>query len=58
MRNLTATEWRTVITVAAAVVAYLLVQTDVPLEGWFKVALGATAVALAAVSPNRLAGGA
>jgi hypothetical protein len=41
--------WRTLFGVLAAVVAYLLIQTDVPLEPWAKVVLGALSVALAVI---------
>ena len=56
MRNLTAREWNVVITVLAAVVAYLLVQSDVDFPPGVDVLLGAAAVALAALRPDRLAG--
>jgi hypothetical protein len=39
----------------AAVVAYLLVQTDLTLTPEFRVALGAIAVALAAINPQSVA---
>ena len=55
MPALTENQWRSVFIVAAAVVSYLLVQEDVPIEGWAKVLLGAVNVALAALSPSRLA---
>lgn len=45
--------WRTVFGVAAAVVAYLLIQTDVPLDPIVKVVLGAMSVSLAVLNPNR-----
>ena len=40
----------------AAVVAYLLVQTDVMFDPLVRVLLGAVSVALAAVNPSSLAG--
>lgn len=46
---------RTVMVVAAAVVAYLLVQTDVELDPVMRVVLGAIAVGLAAVNPQSVA---
>ena len=46
---------RSVMVVVAAVVAYLLVQTEVPLEPTFRVVLGAIAVGLAALSPTTVA---
>lgn len=42
-------QWRTILAVITAVVAYLLIQTDVTLLPWAKVALGAIAVACAAI---------
>jgi len=51
-------QWRTLFGVAAAVVAYLLIQTDVPLGPIVKVALGATSVALAVIkAPDPATGG-
>ncbi len=44
--------WRTIFGVAAAVVAFLLVQTDVELLPVVKVALGAVAVGLAVLNPS------
>jgi len=41
--------WRTLFGVAAAVVAFLLIQTDVVLDPILKVALGAAAVGLAVI---------
>lgn len=46
---------RTIMVGTAAVVAYLLVQTDVPLDPVFRVVLGAIAVALAAINPTTVA---
>ena len=46
---------RTAMVVTAAVVAYLLVQTEVPLDPVFRVVLGAIAVGLAAVNPVTIA---
>jgi hypothetical protein len=46
---------RTLVGIAAAVVAYLLVQTEVPLDPIAKVALGAISVALAVLSPSAIA---
>lgn len=46
---------RLIVGVAAAVVAYLLVQTEVPLDPIVNVALGAIAVGLAVLSPEALA---
>lgn len=45
-------QWQTLFGVAAAVVAFLLVQTDVMLPPLIKVALGATNVALAVLRPG------
>lgn len=50
---MTNTAWRTLFGAAAAVVAFLLVQTDMPLDPFVKVTLGCIAVALAVVNPNR-----
>ena len=50
---MTNTAWRTLFGAAAAVVAFLLVQTDVTLEPIVRVTLGAIAVALAVINPNR-----
>jgi len=52
---MTENQWRTIFVVAASVIGYLLVQEDVVIDGWAKVALAATSVALAALSPSRLA---
>ena len=49
-------QWRTVFGSAALVISYLLVQEDVPIEGWFKVILGGLNILVAALSPSRLAG--
>ena len=49
-------QWRSAFAVGAVVITYLLVQEDVPIEGWFKVVLGALNVAIAAMSPSKLAG--
>jgi hypothetical protein len=46
---------RTVMIVAAAVVAFLLAQSDIVLSPEVKVALGAIAVALAALNPVTIA---
>lgn len=46
---MTNTRWRSLFGVAAAVVAYLLIQTDVPLDPIAKVVLGALSVALAVI---------
>jgi len=46
---------RTVMVVSAAVVAYLLVQTEVELDPIVKVILGAVAVGLAAINPATVA---
>lgn len=46
---------RTVMVGTAAVVSFLLVQTDVALDPAVKVALGAVAVALAAINPVTVA---
>jgi hypothetical protein len=46
---------RTVMIVAAAVVAFLLAQGDITLSPAVKVALGAIAVALAALNPVTIA---
>lgn len=46
---------RTVMVVTAAVDAYLLVQTEVPLDPLFRVILGAIAVGLAALNPTTVA---
>lgn len=43
--------WRTVYGVIAAVCSFLLIQTDAPLEGWAKVAVGAIVVAVAVIQP-------
>lgn len=51
----TATTFRTIIGVAAAVVAFLLVQQDVVFEPLVRVALGAAAVGLAVLSPTAIA---
>jgi len=45
---------RTVMVVVAAVVAYLLVQTEIVLSPEAKVFLGAVAVGLAALNPTTL----
>jgi hypothetical protein len=45
--------WKVIFGAAAAVVAFLLVQQDVPLEPIVRVTLGAIAVALAVINPNR-----
>lgn len=51
--------WRTAFAVAAGVVAYLLIQAEVPLEPVAKLILGALSVALAFVkAPPDEAGGA
>ena len=47
---------RTIMVVSAAVVAYLLVQTEVTFDPWFRVVLGAIAVGLAALNPVTVAG--
>jgi hypothetical protein len=47
MPTLSNVQWRTVFGAAAAIVAYLLIQTDVPLDPVVKVVLGALSVALA-----------
>lgn len=44
---MTATQWKFILGGATAVVAFLLVQTDVPLDPLVKVALGALNVFLA-----------
>lgn len=46
---------RAVMVVTAAVVAYLLVQTEVALDPVFRVILGAVAVGLAALNPVTVA---
>ena len=46
---------RTIMVVAGAVDAYLLVQTDILLDPLAKVILGAIAVGLAALNPTTLA---
>lgn len=45
--TLTTNQWRAILGGSTAVVAYLLIQTDVPLEPWAKVALGCLNVFLA-----------
>ena len=54
---MTDNRWRVLFGTAAAVVAFLLVQTDVPLDPIAKVTLGAIAVALAVINPNRESAG-
>lgn len=46
---------RTAMVVGAAVVAYLLVQTEVTLAPEVRVVLGAIAVGLAAINPQSIA---
>lgn len=46
---------RTIMVVAAAIIAYLLVQTEVELVPVARVALGAAAVGLAALNPSTVA---
>ena len=46
------TQWKVVVAIAAAVVAYLLTQPDVPLPPIGKVVLGVITVALAVLDPN------
>ena len=46
---------RTIMVVAAAVIAYLLVQTEIELEPVVRVFLGACAVGLAALNPVTVA---
>lgn len=46
---------RTIMVVSAAVSAYLLVQTEVELEPWVKVALGCVQVVVAALNPVSVA---
>lgn len=43
---------RLVMAAIAAVCAFLLVQTDVPLEPWVNLLCGATIVALAVLNPQ------
>lgn len=50
---MTNAQWKMLFGAAAAVVAFLLVQTDVALDPVARVALGCVAVALAVVNPNR-----
>jgi hypothetical protein len=53
---LTEFQWRTVFVVAGVGVSFLMLQTDVPIEGWAKVTLGLINAILIALSPTRLAG--
>jgi len=50
---LTNTAWKLIFGTAAAVIVFLLAQQDVPLDPIVRVVLGAIAVALAVVNPNR-----
>jgi hypothetical protein len=54
MPSLTTGQWQTILVVAAVVVNFLLVQTDVPLDPVVKLVLGALNVAFAALSPAAL----
>jgi hypothetical protein len=49
--------WRLIFGTAAAVIAYLLIQTDVPLDPIVKVVLGAASVALAFIKAPEDTGG-
>jgi len=49
-------QWQLILGVVAAVCAYLLIQTDVALEGWAKVLVGAVSVGVAVLRPGKLAG--
>ncbi len=49
MPTLTAGQWRLITTSVSAVCAFLLIQTDVPLEGWAKVLVGAVSVVVAGI---------
>lgn len=51
--QITDNQWKTIFGAIAAVVVFLLAQEDVPLEPIIKVILGAVAVALAVINPNR-----
>lgn len=51
LRAMPSSAWRTLYGVVAAVCAFLLIQTDAPLEGWAKVLVGAVAVAVAVIQP-------
>lgn len=53
MSGIPSTAWRTLFGVIAAVCAFLLIQTDQPMEGWAKVLVGAVAVAVAVIQPPR-----
>lgn len=50
---MTENRWRTLFGVVAAVCAFLLIQSDVPLEGWTKVLVGAVSVAVAVIAPPK-----
>lgn len=49
MPTLTAAQWRVLTVSISSVCAFLLIQTDVPLEGWAKVLVGAISVVVAGV---------
>lgn len=49
-------QWQTALGIIAAVCAYLLIQTDVVLEGWAKVLVASVSVAVAVLRPGKLAG--
>lgn len=53
MRAIPSGIWRTCFGVIAAVGSYLLIQTEAPLEGWAKVAVGAVMVAVAVIQPPK-----
>lgn len=50
------TAWRIVFGATSAVCAFLLAQTDLPLEPIARVTLGAIVTALAVINPNRADG--
>lgn len=50
---MTNTQWRVLFGAVGAVCAFLLAQTDLPLEPIARVALGAIVTALAVINPNR-----
>lgn len=52
--SISANQWRTVFAVAAAIVAFLLTQQNLPLSPIVQVALGAVSVGLAVLEPSKL----
>ena len=54
---MTNVQWKLLFGVVSVVCAFLLVQTDIPLDPIVKVVIGAVNVALAVLNPNRASGG-